>query len=64
MQHFEDRIEEVLAEEIMSIPTRAKQKEHDDVAKAVSNSQLQKETLKGMDKERKKKKNQSIVIET
>ena len=47
VQHFEERIEEVVAEEIRSIQTRAKQKEHDDVTKEVSNSQLQKKTLLG-----------------
>ena len=34
-----------MAEEIRSIRTRANQKEHNDVTKEVSNSQLQKETL-------------------
>ena len=34
-----------MAEEIRSIRTRTKQKEHNDVTKEVSNSQLQKETL-------------------
>ena len=38
----------------MSIPTRAKQKEHGDVAKAVSNSQLQKRNIEG-DGQRKEK---------
>ena len=47
VQHFEERIEEVVAEEIRNIQTRAKQKEHDDVTKEVSNSQLQKKTLLG-----------------
>ena len=42
VQHFEERIEEVVAEEIRSIWTRAKQKEHNNVPKEVSNSQLQK----------------------
>ena len=54
MQYFEERIEEVVAEEIRSIRTRAKQKEHNDVTKEVSNSQLQKQTLIG-DGQRKKK---------
>ena len=35
VQHFEERIEEVVAEEIRSIQTRAKQKEHDDMTKEV-----------------------------
>ena len=47
VQHFEERIEEVVAEEIRNIQTRAKQKEHDDVTKEASNSQLQKKTLLG-----------------
>ena len=47
VQHFEERIEEVVAEEIRSIRTRASQKVHNDVTKEVSNSQLQKETLIG-----------------
>ena len=47
MQHFEERIEEVVAEEIRGIRARAKQKEHHDVTKKVSNRQLQKETLIG-----------------
>ena len=47
VQHFEERIEEVVAEEIRVIRTRAKQKEHHDVTKKVSNRQLQKETLVG-----------------
>ena len=47
MQHFEERIEEVVAEEIRSIRTGGKQKEHNDVTKEVSNRQLQKETLIG-----------------
>ena len=46
MQHFEERIE-VVAEEIRCIRTRAKQKEHNNVTKEVSNRQLQKETLIG-----------------
>ena len=37
VQHFEERTEEVVAEEIRSIRTRAKQKEHNDVTKEVSN---------------------------
>ena len=45
MQLFEEKIEEVMAEEIRSIRTRAKQKEHNDVTKEVTNRQLQKETL-------------------
>ena len=45
MQHFEERIEEVVIEEIKSIRTRAKQKEHNDVTKEVSNRQQQKEKL-------------------
>ena len=45
VQHFEERIEEIVAKEIRSIRTRTKQKEHDDVTKEVSNSQLQKETF-------------------
>ena len=47
VQHFEERIEEVVAEEIRSIPTGAKQKEYNDVTKEVSNRQLQKETFIG-----------------
>ena len=54
MQHFEEGIEEVAAEEIRSIWTRAKQKEHYHVTKEVSNSQLKKETLVG-DGQRKEK---------
>ena len=45
VQLFEEKIEEVMAEEIRSIRTRAKQKEHNDVTKEVTNRQLQKETL-------------------
>ena len=45
MQHFEERIEKVVAEEIRSIRTRAKQKEHNDVTKEVSNSQVQKKNI-------------------
>ena len=45
MQLFEEKIEEVMAEEIRSIRTRAKQKEHNDVTKEVTNRQLQKEIL-------------------
>ena len=45
VQHFKERIEEIVAEEIRSIRNGAKQKEHNDVTKEVSNSQLQKETL-------------------
>ena len=47
MQHFEERTEEVVAEEIRSIRTRANQKEHNDVTKEVPNRQLQKETFVG-----------------
>ena len=47
VQHFEERTEEVVGEEIRSIRTRAKQKEHNDVTKEVSNRQLQKETFIG-----------------
>ena len=54
MQLFEESIEEVVAEEIRSIRTRAKQQEHDDVTKEVSNSQLQQETMIG-DGQRKEK---------
>ena len=54
MQLFEEAINEVLAEEIRSIRTRAKQKEHDHVTKEVLNIQLKKETLVG-DGQRKKK---------
>ena len=43
-----------MAEEIRSIQTRAKQKEHNDVNKKVSNTQLQKEALIG-DGQRKEK---------
>ena len=42
VQHFEERIEQVMAEDTRSIRTRAKLQEHDDVRKEVSNSQLQK----------------------
>ena len=45
VQLFEESIEEVVAEEIKSIRTRAKQQEYDDVTKEVSNSQLQQETM-------------------
>ena len=45
VQHFEERIEEIVTKEIRSIRTRAKQKEHDHVTKEVSNSQLQKEAF-------------------
>ena len=45
MQHFEERTEEVVIEEIKSIRTRAKQKEHNDATKEVSNRQQQKEKL-------------------
>ena len=44
MQHFEERME-VVAEEIRSIRTRVKQKEHNDVTKEVSNRQLQKKNI-------------------
>ena len=54
MQLFEESIEEVVAEEIRSVQTRAKQQEHDDVTKEVSNSQLQQETMIG-DGQRKEK---------
>ena len=36
-----------MAEKIRSIRTRSKQKEHDDVTKKISNSQINKETLIG-----------------
>ena len=45
VQHFEERIEEIVAKEIRSIRIRTKQKEHDHVTKEVSNSQIQKETF-------------------
>ena len=45
VQHFEERIEEIVTKEIRSIRTRTKQKEHDHVTKEVSNSQLQQETF-------------------
>ena len=57
MQHFEERIEEIAAENIRIIQTKTKQEEQDEETKEVSNSQLQKETLKGVEKERKKRKN-------
>ena len=44
-EQFEEKIEEVVAEEMRSIRTRAKQKEHNDLTKEVWNSQLKKETL-------------------
>ena len=47
VKHFEERIEEVAAEEIRSIHSRAMQKEHDDLTRGVSTSQLKKETLIG-----------------
>ena len=47
VQHFEERIEKVVAEEISTFWTRGKQKEHNDVTKEASNNQLQKETLIG-----------------
>ena len=54
MQHFEQSIEEVVAEEIRSIQTRAMRKEHNDGTKEVSNRQLQKETLIGDGQTKKK----------
>ena len=54
VQHFEEGIEEVVAEEIRSIRKKPKQKEHGHVTKEVSNSQLKKETLVG-DGQRKEK---------
>ena len=63
VQHFEEGVEEVVAEKLSNIRTRAKQKEHDYVTKEVANSQLKKDTFIGDDKKRKEKKNQGIVIE-
>ena len=54
VQHFEQSIEEVVAEEIRSIQTRAMRKEHNDGTKEVSNRQLQKETLIGDGQTKKK----------
>ena len=45
VQHLEEGIKEVVLEEIRSIRTKAKQIEHDDMTKEVSNSQPKKETL-------------------
>ena len=45
VQHLEEGIKEVVPEEIRSIRTKAKQIEHDDMTKEVSNSQPKKETL-------------------
>ena len=55
VQHYEEEIEEVAAEKIRSIRTGAVE-----VTMKVSNSQLKKQAFIG---ERKKKKNQSRVIE-
>ena len=55
VQHYEEEIEEVAAEKIRSIRTGAVE-----VTMKVSNSQLKKQAFTG---ERKKKKNQSRVIE-
>ena len=63
MQHFEERIEEIVAENIRIIQTKTKQKEQDEETKEVSNSQLQKETLKGDGKRKEKAEEQSVVIE-
>ena len=52
MQLFEESIEEVVAEEIRSIRTRAKQQEHDDVTKEVSNSQQETMIEDGQRKEK------------
>ena len=55
VQHFEEGIKEVVAEEIRTIRTKAKQIEHDDMTKEVSNSQLKKETLVKKGKRRRAK---------
>lgn len=47
VQHFEEGVEEVVAEKLSNIRTRAKQKEHDYVTKEVANSQLKKDTFIG-----------------
>ena len=52
MQLFEESIEEVVAEEIRSVRTRAKQQEHDDVTKEVSNSQQETMIEDGQRKEK------------
>ena len=52
MQLFEESIEEVVAEEIRSIRTRAKQQEHDNVTKEVSNSQQETMIEDGQRKEK------------
>ena len=52
MQLFEESIEEVVAEEIRSVQTRAKQQEHDDVTKEVSNSQQETMIEDGQRKEK------------
>ena len=56
-------IETVAAVERRSIQTKAKQQEHDDAPKKVSNSQLQKQTLIDDGKRKEKQNNQSAVIE-
>ena len=54
VQYPEQMTEEVVKEEIWSIQNTAKQKEHNDVTKEISNNQLPKETLIG-DRQRKGK---------
>ena len=42
VRQFEEWIENVVVVEIRSIQTKAKQQEHDEMIKEISNSQLQK----------------------
>ena len=42
MQHFEERLADAVAVEIMSIQTKNREQEHNKVTKKVSSSQLQK----------------------
>lgn len=42
VRNFEEWIENVVVVEIRSIQTKAKQQEHDEMIKEISNSQLQK----------------------
>lgn len=61
VKNFDERIEDIMAVEMGNIQTKAKPQENDEVVNEVSNNH--KKHLSGLDKEKKKRKNQSIMIE-